>query len=293
VVTIIAPENLTVTAQASVLLRALARDDSAIEGIKLWINGVEITVKDDEHVVSTADAGKQNKRNKGADDNVGDPEYQISRMIALAQGENKIRIAVYDSDANEAEQELTVIRNTPDPAEAEDMPANIQVTIFTPANESVVSLPFTLLSGEAKGKERIINVRVFVNGAELPMARDLNLVRRHPKDAGGEPPYKIDRRVPLRVGRNSVKLVAETASGKTGEKYIVVNRIGELINRPTAPQVAIYEPKNGLQTTEASINLRGEVFGDDLSLIISYAVCCAGYYDWIVRFKNASNLCPT
>ena len=188
-------------------------------------------------------------------------------MIALAQGENKIRIAVYDSDANEAEQELAVICNTPNPAEAEDMPASTQVTIFTPANESVVSLPFTLLSGEAKGKERIINVRVFVNGAELPMARDLDLVRRHPKDAGGEPPYKIDRRVPLRVGRNSVKLVAETASGKTGEKYIVVNRIGEPVNRPTAPQVAIYEPKNGLQTTEASINLRGEVFGDDLALI--------------------------
>ena len=259
---IIAPENLKVTEQASILLRALATDDNSIEGIKLWVNNVEIAAKDDEHLVSTADSGRKKRRSKPATTNAGDPEYQISRMITLAPGENKIRIAVYDSDANPAEGNLTVIHNLPEPPEAEDMPGEIQVTILTPANESVVKLPFVQLSGEAKGEERVVDVKVTVNGTALPATRDLNLVRKRPTV------YKIDHRLPLQVGRNLIKLVAKTASGKTDEKYIVVNRVelaGSTASTESAgPQVMIYEPRNGLQTTQPSLNLRGQVFGENL-----------------------------
>ena len=255
-ISVIAPQDLTVTVRASIQLRAIATDDIAVEGIRLWVNNIEIPVKDGEHIVSMTDsAGKQ--------ENTGASEYQINRLIALAFGENQVRIAVYDSDANQTEQGLTILRNVP-----KSSGADVQATIFTPSNESVAYLPFVQLSGEADGKERIVDVKVFANGTALPMARDLNLVRK-------QGPFQVDRRVPLRVGRNLIKLVAFSASGKTAERYVVVNRQARQYAQQEAVdvmsgsagsgdvQITIFEPANASVVSMPAVKLSGEVTGKE------------------------------
>jgi uncharacterized caspase-like protein len=266
------PENLTVTGQDSILLRAVVTDDKAVDGIKLWVNGVEIATKDDEHLIGV----ETKNRKQGADDNAGEASYQIHRLITLASGENRIRLVAYDSDANETEQGLTIIRNSASKA------ADIQLTLLSPANESVVGTPFTLLKGEASSPDGIVDVKIFANGIELPVARDLNMVRKVRKEV---PAYQIDRRVPLQSGRNLIRLVAQTTSGKRHETSVVVNRSATQYNdleeasaempayaRETDIQIDISEPANGSTVDAPVVKLSGEARGKARIVSVNVAV---------------------
>ena len=247
---LIAPTDKSVTTSEAVLLRAMAKDDVGIDGIKLWVNGVEVAVKDGEHLVSLSD----NKKKKTRSDRFGDHQaYQIQRMAALSMGENAIRMMVTDLDGNATEQRLTVNRNSEKEAEVE-----IEITLSRPANESIIDASSVILSGQAKvagnaSGARITSVKVWINDEEMPMTRDLNLVRKKSN-------YKIDRSLPLAVGRNTIRLLAETSTGQTQEQFLAVPRQSETRSAPV--QISLYSPRDGQRTTQAQADLRGQILGD-------------------------------
>ena len=247
---LIAPTDKSVTTSEAVLLRAAAKDDVGIDGIKLWVNGIEVAVKDGEHLVSLSDSKKKKTRSGHSG---GHQAYQIQRMTALSMGENAIRMMVTDLDGNATERRLTVNRNPEKEAEVE-----IEITVSRPANESIIDASSVILSGQAKvagnaSGARVTSVKVWINNKEMPMARDLNLVRKKSN-------YKIDRSLPLAVGRNTIRLLAETSTGQTQEQFLAVTRQSE--TRSTPVQIALYSPRDGQRTTQGQADLRGQILGD-------------------------------
>ena len=248
---LIAPTDKSVTTSEAVLLRAAAKDDVGIDGIKLWVNGIEVVVKDGEHLVSLSDSKKKKTRSGHSG---GHQAYQIQRMTALSMGENAIRMMVTDLDGNATERRLTVNRNPEKEAEVE-----IEITVSRPANESIIDASSVILSGQAKvagnaSGARVTSVKVWINNKEMPMARDLNLVRKKSN-------YKIDRSLPLAVGRNTIRLLAETSTGQTQERFLAVTRQSE--TRSTPVRIALYSPRDGQRTTQGQADLRGQILGDN------------------------------
>jgi len=248
---LIAPTDKSVTTSEAVLLRAAAKDDVGIDGIKLWVNGIEVAVKDGEHLVSLSDSKKKKTRPGHSG---GHQAYQIQRMTALSMGENAIRMMVTDLDGNATERRLTVNRNPEKEAEVE-----IEITVSRPANESIIDASSVILSGQAKvagnaSGARVTSVKVWINNKEMPMARDLNLVRKKSN-------YKIDRSLPLAVGRNTIRLLAETSTGQTQERFLAVTRQSE--TRSTPVRIALYSPRDGQRTTQGQADLRGQILGDN------------------------------
>jgi hypothetical protein len=248
---LIAPTDKSVTTSEAVLLRAAAKDDVGIDGIKLWVNGIEVVVKDGEHLVSLSDSKKKKTRSGHSG---GHQAYQIQRMTALSMGENTIRMMVTDLDGNATERRLTVNRNPEKEAEVE-----IEITVSRPANESIIDASSVILSGQAKvagnaSGARVTSVKVWINNKEMPMAKDLNLVRKKSN-------YKIDRSLPLAVGRNTIRLLAETSTGQTQERFLAVTRQSE--TRSTPVRIALYSPRDGQRTTQGQADLRGQILGDN------------------------------
>ncbi|MDP6996792.1 MAG: caspase family protein [Candidatus Poribacteria bacterium] len=279
---LIAPTDKSVTTSEAVLLRAAAKDDVGIDGIKLWVNGIEVVVKDGEHLVSLSDSKKKKTRSGHSG---GHQAYQIQRMTALSMGENAIRMMVTDLDGNATERRLTVNRNPEKEAEVE-----IEITVSRPANESIIDASSVILSGQAKvagnaSGTRITSVKVWINNKEMPMARDLNLVRKKSN-------YKIDRSLPLAVGRNTIRLLAETSTGQTQEQFLAVTRQSE--TRSTPVQIALYSPRDGQRTTQGQADLRGQILGDGTAnttvLLNGQQVATGPQFNQSVDLKMGENI---
>ena len=279
---LIAPTDKSVTTSEAVLLRAAAKDDVGIDGIKLWVNGIEVVVKDGEHLVSLSDSKKKKTRSGHSG---GHQAYQIQRMTALSMGENTIRMMVTDLDGNATERRLTVNRNPEKEAEVE-----IEITVSRPANESIIDASSVILSGQAKvagnaSGTRITSVKVWINNKEMPMARDLNLVRKKSN-------YKIDRSLPLAVGRNTIRLLAETSTGQTQEQFLAVTRQSE--TRSTPVQIALYSPRDGQRTTQGQADLRGQILGDGTAnttvLLNGQQVATGPQFNQSVDLKMGENI---
>ena len=279
---LIAPTDKSVTTSEAVLLRAAAKDDVGIDGIKLWVNGIEVVVKDGEHLVSLSDSKKKKTRSGHSG---GHQAYQIQRMTALSMGENAIRMMVTDLDGNATERRLTVNRNPEKEAEVE-----IEITVSRPANESIIDASSVILSGQAKvagnaSGTRITSVKVWINNKEMPMARDLNLVRKKSN-------YKIDRSLPLAVGRNTIRLLAETSTGQTQEQFLAVTR--QLETRSTPVQIALYSPRDGQRTTQGQADLRGQILGDGTAnttvLLNGQQVATGPQFNQSVDLKMGENI---
>ena len=279
---LIAPTDKSVTTSEAVLLRAAAKDDVGIDGIKLWVNGIEVAVKDGEHLVSLSDSKKKKTRSGHSG---GHQAYQIQRMTALSMGENAIRMMVTDLDGNATERRLTVNRNPEKEAEVE-----IEITVSRPANESIIDASSVILSGQAKvagnsSGARITSVKVWINDEEMPMARDLNLVRKKSN-------YKIDRSLPLAVGRNTIRLLAETSTGQTQERFLAVTRQSE--TRSTPVRIALYSPRDGQRTTQGQADLRGQILGDGTTnttvLLNGQQVATGPQFNQSVDLKMGENI---
>ena len=279
---LIAPTDKSVTTSEAVLLRAAAKDDVGIDGIKLWVNGIEVAVKDGEHLVSLSDSKKKKTRSGHSG---GHQAYQIQRMTALSMGENAIRMMVTDLDGNATERRLTVNRNPEKEAEVE-----IEITVSRPANESIIDASSVILSGQAKvagnaSGARVTSVKVWINNKEMPMARDLNLVRKKSN-------YKIDRSLPLAVGRNTIRLLAETSTGQTQEQFLAVTR--QLETRSTPVRIALYSPRDGQRTTQGQADLRGQILGDGTAnttvLLNGQQVATGPQFNQSVDLKMGENI---
>jgi len=279
---LIAPTDKSVTTSEAVLLRAAAKDDVGIDGIKLWVNGIEVVVKDGEHLVSLSDSKKKKTRSGHSG---GHQAYQIQRMTALSMGENAIRMMVTDLDGNATERRLTVNRNPEKEAEVE-----IEITVSRPANESIIDASSVILSGQAKvagnaSGARVTSVKVWINNKEMPMARDLNLVRKKSN-------YKIDRSLPLAVGRNTIRLLAETSTGQTQEQFLAVTRQSE--TRSTPVRIALYSPRDGQRTTQGQADLRGQILGDGTTnttvLLNGQQVATGPQFNQSVDLKMGENI---
>jgi len=249
-----APKDKTVTTEASVRLRGEAVDDVSVAGVKILVNGIDVALTKDIHLVRNRrrfrDINIRPTENKGT--------YQFSRPVSLREGENTIKIIALDSDNNKAEATRTVIYQSLQP-EPEKKALNISV--YSPTDEEVSDSGTVQLRGEITSEDEIERVHITVNGEELPVERDIHLVKIEASTREQKNNYHINNNIPLPQKRNLIHISASTTSGLKAERYLTVIQ-RESAGTP-AVQLAIYEPLDKSETSEERVKIRGEILSEE------------------------------
>lgn len=241
------PVDGDITAEAAIRLIGTVEDDRDVHDVKIFVNDVQLALAP---VMSQPPARGR--------------AFHINRLAPLKPGENHLRILAFDRDANQTETRLTVIFDKVRKGAPQEnhLP---HILVYTPGDGQVSAKRLVLLKGEVTADEPITAVSVMVNEMELPVKRDIHLVSlppQQPATAIDAPrmAYQIDHQITLTQKRNRLKIVAQTASGIKGEKYVTV-----FAKHPqeTVPRhIVIYEPEDQLLTTQRTIPLRGEILAD-------------------------------
>jgi len=258
---VFAPDDKTVTTEASIRFRGEAVDDVSIAGVKILVNGMDVALTKDIHLVRIRRrfrAGKIRPRARIDRETQDARANQFNRSISLREGENTIKVIAIDSDNNTAEVTRTVIYEDPEPETKEK---SLNILIYSPTDEEVSNSDIVQLRGEVASEEDIAQVQITVNGEELPVRRDIHLVKI---DAGGrekQNDYKIDNNIPLSQKRNLIHIVASTTSGLNTDKYLTVIRQANA--QTSTVQFAIYEPLNKSETLEEDVRIRGEILSEE------------------------------
>ncbi len=255
-----APNDKTVTTEASIRLRGEAVDDVSVAGVKILVNGMDVALTKDIHLVRNRHRFRDIdiQPTEGADSQIqGAGAYQFSRPVSLREGENTIKIIALDSDNNKAEASRTVIYQSP---KLEQEKQAVKILIYSPTDEEVSESEAIQLRGEVVSEYEIAHVYIRVNGEELPVERDIHLVKidARTKEQNN---YHIDNSIPLSQKRNLIHISASTTSGLKAEKYLTVIRRENA--QTSAVQLAIYEPLDKSETSEDNAKIRGEVLSEE------------------------------
>lgn len=257
---VFAPDDKTVTTEASIRLRGEASDDVSVAGVKILVNGMDIALTKDIHLVANRNRFRDVKIRPAGDVEGQTPDagtYQFNRSISLRQGKNTIQIISIDSDNNRTAATRAVIYEPPE----SDREKSLKILIYSPNDEEVSNSEAVQLRGEVAAEEDIAQVQIIVNGEEIPVKRDIHLVRIGAGARQKEHNYHIDNNVPLAQKRNLIHIVASTTSGVQAEKYITVIRREDV--QTSSVQLAIYAPLDKFETSEESVRIRGEVLSEE------------------------------
>lgn len=238
------PVDRAVTDESSVMLRAEAVDDDAIEGVKLFVNDVAVSVKVGQHLMPGS-----------KDQDEAPATYQISRMVTLKEGENKLKLVVSDSDAIQVEQTLTVFREVEKAEQA-------SIIIFDPSDGEVIKENSVTLSGMILSKTAVSEAKIFVNEREQQDTHFEESIASSEDDKF----YSIGSPISLNQEQNVIK-ISVIAGGVRATKYLTVTSQQDAQITST-PEVATEDTENDLIQIKSPSN--GDTIYSDTVRVIGY-----------------------
>ena len=234
-ITISSPADGEVTAESTIRLVGAIEDDQGVGEAKLFINGASLALDKDLHLTSETN------------------ELLINRLVPLKPGENVISVLVFDQDENKVEKELKVFSD-PLRREEPEKDSALQILIYSPIDGEIADSAFIPVKGEIMTRDPLSLVNILIDEKELPAKFD------RAASTETQRVYRIHRLIALTQDRNVIKIAAQTISGAKSERYITV--FAKRVQRPTNPEIFIYEPEDHLITTSTAVPLNSEIIAD-------------------------------
>ncbi|MBI1924635.1 hypothetical protein HYR99_10325 [Candidatus Poribacteria bacterium] len=254
---IYSPQDGEVVDTDTIRLQGSAVDDTGIQSVQLFVNGIEspltsthlipsrrVNIRPTASPSPTLDVPQPAQAlnptpivTEGQTSPIeGDTKaYQISRLIPLNPGNNIIRLVAQDTDHNRTEVKLTVLRLAPVTEAPGSADADVALEVYTPADGETIASESVTVRRHVKSDQPIGKIQVFVNGLEtFTTAKSFAVegleAETPPSETPSPAPASIltelsfQRTISLFPGSNRIEVIATTERGKTVKQHLMVIR---------------------------------------------------------------------